>query len=151
MGAYGKNSDEGIFLNSNFGRALEHDQINVPSGRTLPGTNVELPIVIVGDEGFPLKSYMMRPYPGKSLTDDKRIFNYRLSRARRISENAFGILVQKFRIFSRRLQAKPENITTVILTACTHYNFIRQNEGSNLAALNENNDITENTTIAGRA
>lgn len=150
VGSYGKNSDGGIFLNSNFGRALEHGQLNVPRSRTLPTTNVELPMVIVGDEGFPLKNYMMRPYPGKGLTDDKRIFNYRLSRARRISENAFGILVQKFRIFSRRLQGKPENITTVILAACTLYNFIRQNEGSNMAAL-ENNDGIESTTIAGRA
>lgn len=93
---------------------------------------------------------MMRPYPGRGLSDDKRIFNYRLSRARRMSENAFAILVQKFRIFFRRLQGKPENITTVILAACTLHNFIRQNEGSNMAAL-ENNDGIESTTIAGRA
>lgn len=93
----------------------------------------------------------MRPYPGKGLTDDKRIFNYRLSRARRISENAFGILVQKFRIFSRRLQGNPENITTLVLAACVLHNFIRQNEGSNMSALNESKDGTESTRLPGRA
>lgn len=151
VGAYAKNSDGGIFLNSNFGRALKHGQLNVPRSRALPGTNVELPMVIVGDEGFPLKSYMMRPYPGKGLTDNKRIFNYRLTRARRISENAFGILVQKFRIFSRRLQGNPENITTLITAACVLHNFIRQNEGSNMVPLNESNDGAESTRLPGRA
>lgn len=133
----------GIFGSSNFGRALEHGQLNVPRSKALPGTNVELPMIIVGDEGFPLKSFLMRPYPGKVLTDDKRIFNYHLSRARRISENDFGILVQKFCIFFRRLQGNPENITTLILAACVLHNFLRQNEGSNLAALNESNDGTD--------
>lgn len=147
VGAYGKNSDGGIFLNSNLGRALEHGQLNVPRSRTLPGTNIELPMVMVGDEAFPLKSFLMRPYPGKGLTDGKRIFNYRLSRARRISENAFGILVQKFRIFFRRLQGKPEHITTIILAACTLHNFIRQNEGSTTAASYES-DGTESTSEA---
>jgi hypothetical protein len=53
-------------------------------------------MITVANEAFPLKTCMMRPYPGRDLTNDKTIYNYRLSRARRISENAFGILQQKF-------------------------------------------------------
>ena len=52
--------------------------------------------MIVADEGLPLKRYLLRPYGGKYLPDEKRIFNYRLSRARRVSENAFGILIQRY-------------------------------------------------------
>ncbi|KAJ8953422.1 hypothetical protein NQ318_023539 [Aromia moschata] len=51
------------------------------------------PYVIVGDEAFPLLENLMRPYPGRSELDiTHTIYNYRHSRARRISENAFGML-----------------------------------------------------------
>lgn len=128
VGAYGKNSDGGILANSNFGKSLLNNKLNIPQSRSLPGTNIQLPMVIVADEAFPLTTYIMRPYPGRDLPNDKAIYNYRLSRARRISENAFGILQQKFRIFTRRLQGNPENITMAIMAACILHNFIRKNE-----------------------
>jgi hypothetical protein len=37
--------------------------------------------VIVGDNAFPLKTYLIKPYPGANLAYDKKIYNYRLSRA----------------------------------------------------------------------
>lgn len=140
VGVYGKNSDGGIFSNSNFGKALHNGTLNVPKKRALPETDTELPMVIVADEAFPLKSYIMRPYPGRDLTNDKRIYNYRLSRARRVSENAFGILQQKFRIFTRRVQGKPENITIFVQAACVLHNFIRKNESYNFFEHVENQD-----------
>jgi hypothetical protein len=50
-------------------------------------------------EVFPLKTYLMRPYPRSQSKGDneKSIFNYGLSRARRVEENAFGILSQKLK------------------------------------------------------
>lgn len=118
VGAYGTNSDGDILAKSNLGKALQNNTLSVPHHAPLPGTDAEAPYVIVSDEAFPLKTYLMRPYPGKELNHFKRIFNYRLSRARRVVANFFGIIIKKFRIFTRRIQAKPENVDYIILTAC---------------------------------
>lgn len=94
IGSYGRNSDSGIFLKSAFGRRLYRDTMNVPPASPLEGMPElgNMPYCLVGDEAFPLTTFLMRPFPGRGLTGDQRIFNYRLSRARRISENAFGLL-----------------------------------------------------------
>lgn len=105
IGSYGKNSDGGIFAHSAMGKTFEMKSIHVPSNVPLPNTNIETLYVIIRDEAFPLKPYLLRPYPKKQLDDyDKRIFNYRLSRTRRVVENAFSILTQrKNRIYNRRI------------------------------------------------
>lgn len=129
IGSYGKNSDGGIFANSNLGKSLQNEELNVPVDRALPGTNIVAPYVILGDEAFPLKQYLMRPFPGSQSIQDveKRIFNYRLCRTRRLVECAFGILSQTFRIYFRRLNAAPQNATNIILTTCILHNIIRNN------------------------
>ena len=63
----------------------------MPGPEAIGDDPTQIPYVFVGDEAFPLKAYLMRPYPGRSLDSQaKRVFNYRLSRARRVVENAFG-------------------------------------------------------------
>lgn len=66
-----------------------------------------------------------------------KIFNYRLSRARRVVENAFGILLQKFRIYDRRLNLKPDFAQIVILTTCILHNFIRSTVSLNVRHYND--------------
>lgn len=71
-------------------------QVNIPEPQGLPGIEGDdvCPYMIVGDEGFPLKPYLMRPYAGRTLDcDRKKVFNYRLSRCRRVIENCFGELL----------------------------------------------------------
>lgn len=126
VGSYGRNSDGGIFACSNLGKRLENGTLNIPTGKNLPNSMTFAPYVIVGDEAFPLKTYLMRPYPGQQSTGDadKTNFNHRLSLARRLVENAFGILTQRFRIFCRRIKLAPENVDYIILSTCVIHNFL---------------------------
>lgn len=67
----------------------------------------------------------MKPYPQRNLNEEQRIFNYRLSRGRRISENVFGILTSRFRVFLSTLCVKPESAVSVVMAAIVLHNFLR--------------------------
>jgi len=63
---------------------LNYDEIKYP-----------FPYYLVADEAFPLSGYLMRPYAKKTLDNIKRIFNYRLSRARKTIECTFRMAAEK--------------------------------------------------------
>lgn len=65
--------------------------------------------------------------PGQNVPPEQRIFNYRLSRARRVSENDFGILAAKFRVFQSPINSKPANIKKIIFASVALHNFLRAN------------------------
>ena len=74
---------------------------------------------------------MLCPYPGRYLPEGKRIFNYRLARARRIIENGFGIMATKFRVFRRPIIASPEKVTCITKAACSLHNYLKISEARN--------------------
>lgn len=99
IGAPGRRSDGGIFHASEIGKRLQNGMLSIPPPRPVENGGQALPFVLVGDEAFPLTQYMLRPYPRSGRFDRrKNIFNYRLSRARRVVENVFGILSARMRI-----------------------------------------------------
>ncbi|KAG0426697.1 hypothetical protein HPB47_026203 [Ixodes persulcatus] len=132
VGRCGGESDGGVFRRCQLSGALESNQLWVPEPVALPGGNVT-PYVILGDEAFPQKPYLMRPYPKRSIkTDADKIFNYRLSRARRVIENAFGILTSRWRILRRRFKANDENVNRYVLASIALHNFlVTQSEDRN--------------------
>ncbi|RXN01392.1 hypothetical protein EOD39_6951 [Acipenser ruthenus] len=74
IGSSGRWSDGGILAESRFRKALEQNRLSVPSPRALPGSSTKTLLVVVGDEAFPLKPYLMRPYPGKHLPVRQNIY-----------------------------------------------------------------------------
>jgi hypothetical protein len=70
----------------------------------------------------------LRPYPGERTgnnPDDERRFNYRLSRARRLSESCFGIFVARWRLFyNGRIQLTPANVNKVLKATVVLHNYL---------------------------
>ncbi|XP_033989775.1 protein ALP1-like [Trematomus bernacchii] len=99
VGCNGRISDGGVFGGCSLQDALENRTFNIPAPAPLPASDQAVCYHIVADEAFPLKEYLMKPYLNRRLAVEQRIFNYRLSRARRVVENAFGILANRFRVF----------------------------------------------------
>lgn len=129
VGAYGSESDGGIFARSDLGKAIENGSIQFPANKLLPGSDIAFPHFLIGDEAFSLKPYIMRAYPGKKLNDQQRIFNYRLNSVRRIIENSFGLLSQRFRIFRTEIIAQREKVCQIVQTAICLHNFLIVNRG----------------------
>ncbi|XP_066586348.1 uncharacterized protein [Prorops nasuta] len=129
IGAEGRQSDGGVFGNSKFGQRFEENNMHLPQSSEIESNGPPLPYVLVADEAFALKQYMMRPYPrSSSLNLQKKIFNYRLSRARRVIESAFGILAARWRIYRRPITASISTAGKIVqATVCLH-NFIIQSE-----------------------
>ena len=99
--------------------------MNIPPPRHLEGCSFDpLPYYLVRDEIFPLKTWLMRPYPGH-LSEEERILRYRLSRARRVIENTFGILAARWRIYHSPIIASIENAEGYVLATITLHNYLR--------------------------
>ncbi|GFR76097.1 protein ANTAGONIST OF LIKE HETEROCHROMATIN PROTEIN 1, partial [Elysia marginata] len=131
IGSYGTCSDSTAYKNSNFGQMLENGQLSLPDNATLPDDQGgrSMPFVLVGDEAFALSEHLLRPYPRRELTQTKKIFNYKLTRARRMVECAFGILANKWRVLHRPMDMNPEFCDSIIKICCVLHNCVRQRDG----------------------
>lgn len=126
FGTNGRISDGGVLANTRFYEKLQSKTLELPEEEKLPYSDKVLPYVFVGDDAFPLSSHILKPFPHSHLEKEKRIFNYRLSRARRIIENVFGILVARFRIFHTDINVNIERIEKIVLACCVLHNFLRK-------------------------
>lgn len=102
VGAYGRQSESGILTNSSLYEKLQNSDIMpddkpLPYSDNRPAPSIALPHVILGDQGYPLKTYLLKPYTRQSATEDELYLNYRLSSVRWVVECPFGILVGKWR------------------------------------------------------
>ena len=116
--------------NSAFGQAIESESFAIPPPRALPGTSTVVPFVFVGDEAFPLRTNLMRPFPGRYLPEPETVFNYRLSRVRRIIESTFGIHAARWRMFRQPIIAAPEHVVLFTKAAIALHNFLRTEEST---------------------
>lgn len=130
VGEYGRNSDGRVLTNSNFGRALQSGNLDLPEPRPLPGDTTPIPFYFTADEAFSLKKNMMRPFSRKQLTtNNRRMYNYRLSRGRKSVECSFGALSSKFGALNTLIRCNPDKVDTIIQAMCVLHNAIKECDG----------------------
>ena len=135
VGCQGRISDGGVYRNSFFYKATQENLLDLPPDKPLPVSNnpyydsqntEPMPYVFLADDAFPLGKHCLKPYSQSGLTPMKRVFNYRLSRFRRVTENAFGILTNRFRVFTTKMYLDPDKATTITLASLVLHNMLRQ-------------------------
>jgi hypothetical protein len=112
VGTNGRISDGGVINNTLFYDRLTNNQLNIGPERV--SFDLDLEYVFVGDDAFALRPDLIKPYGRDSLNDERRMCNYRISRARRVVENSFGILASRFRIFHTAINLNVESILLAV-------------------------------------
>uniref|UniRef100_A0A1Y1MH57 Uncharacterized protein n=2 Tax=Photinus pyralis TaxID=7054 RepID=A0A1Y1MH57_PHOPY len=131
IGCQGRISDGGVFQNCQLYKKIANNALNQPTSSPLIGRTVAIPFVFLGDAAFPLSEHIMKPYAGQHPKESpERIFNYRLSRARRVVENAFGIASSVFRVLRKPILLEPEKAQLIVMTVVCLHNFLRRSQTS---------------------
>ena len=82
-------------------------------------SETEIPVVILGDPAYPLLPWLMKPYLDNGhLSREQRTFNYRLSRARVVVEDAYGRLKGRWRCLSKRIDADVSDLPQLVAACC---------------------------------
>jgi hypothetical protein len=91
VGTNGRANDALVFSKSALNEALQQNLLNIHAEG-----------VFLADDAFPLRTNILKPYTrATALNKIQLVFNYRLSRGRRVVENSFGVLVARFRVFEK--------------------------------------------------
>jgi hypothetical protein len=125
VGANGASSDAQIFNSWELKEAILDGTIDFPAPEPIVEGDQDIPYFIIGDDAFALKTWMMKPYSVRGLSREQRIFNYRLSRARRVVENAFGMLASRYRCRLNVMCQPPDTVSTITLAFCLLHNMLR--------------------------
>ena len=142
IGAAGCAGDAGVYGESTLKEAIASNSINIPPPTYLKGNSAfQVNYHIVGDDAFPMSNNLMKPYPHRNLARDKQIFNYRLSQARRVVENAFGILAHRWRVFLNTIKMCPDKL--IFAACCLHNYLVEKNKSAYISVMDvENADHT---------
>ena len=73
VGDYGRQSDSSVLSYTILGEMLNKGDLNVPQDECLPDMLTKARHCSIGDEAFPLKDTLQKPYPGKNLPEKLRI------------------------------------------------------------------------------
>ena len=124
VGGVGSQSYGQIYNASALAEVLRSGEINLLDDASLPNNDRPRPFFFLADDDFALKSNMMKPYSRRNLSLEEKIANYRISRGRRVVENAFGILALRWQCLLSTMQQKPSVVQVIVKTTMVLHNLM---------------------------
>ena len=117
IGWPGRVHDARVFANSKIFRRAEDNTLFPNDIVNIEG--VQMPIVLLGDPAYPLMTWLMKPFSDNGrLTGGQTRYNYRLSKARMVVENAFGRLKGRWRCLLKRNDNALKNVPNMVASCC---------------------------------
>ena len=123
----GNSHDSVIFQSTDLWTNIMQNEAILKIGKQIEG--IHIPALILVDSAFPLKCWMLKPYSNAVLTPKQRYFNYRLSRARMVTEGAYGQLKGRWRVLHRKCESSAKEVKIITLACVILHNIcISQND-----------------------
>ncbi|CAN8016086.1 unnamed protein product, partial [Ixodes persulcatus] len=115
LGTPGRCHDANVYGCSQLHTLVDSFQFQSPTV-AIEGTAIA-PIILC-DQAFPLTTNLLKPFASATSETCETVFNYNLSKTRRIVENAFGRLKARFRFIMKRMECQLPNAKRAIRAAC---------------------------------
>ena len=104
----GNSHDSVIFQSTDLWANIMQNEAILKIGKQIEGSHN--PALILVDSAFPLKCWMLKQYSNAVLTPKQRYFTYRLSRARMVTEGAYGQLKGRWRVLHRKCESSAKEV-----------------------------------------
>uniref|UniRef100_A0A1A8KU29 DDE Tnp4 domain-containing protein n=1 Tax=Nothobranchius kuhntae TaxID=321403 RepID=A0A1A8KU29_NOTKU len=127
VGWPGRTHDARVLSNSTiFIKAEQQDGYLFPMSRDISG--VEVPVHLIGNAAYPLKKWLMKGFTQHHrLTPEQSTFNYHLSSARMVVENAFGRLKGRWKCLAKRCDVDIHIMPDIVIACCILHNVCEIN------------------------
>ena len=122
IGWPGSVHDARVLSKSYLYHKLKNGQLLHTHSRNLGGTQVRP--FLLGDSAYPLNTWLLKPFSQTgSISSAQQTFNYRLSRARIVVENAFGRLKARWRRLMKQNDMDISNVPKGVTACCILHNL----------------------------
>lgn len=120
----GSMSDDTVLRSSGFFKLCEEGTC-LNGKKMVLSEGTEVREYIVGDSGFPLLEWLITPYQGTKLSDNKSEFNKRLSATQMVARRAFVRLKEMWKIIQGVMWKPDKNkLPRIILVCCILHNIV---------------------------
>ena len=117
----GNSHDAIIFQSTKLWADIRESELLPHIAKDIGGVTV--PPLVLGDSAFPFQTWMMKSYGNAVLTPKQRYFNYRLSRARMVTEGCYGQLKGRWRVTLRKNESSKDEVKTTTLACMVLHNI----------------------------